>query len=141
MRIVQQAVSGLSGAPANTKIEFLRFLPVSIVTSIIDFGLLILLTEVGGVHYLMSAAIAFVAGQIWLYAMCVNWIFARLAAKNHASGFALFILLSLLALAATELIMWIATEDLGFYYILSKVVASALTSFSLFYVRKRVLFS
>lgn len=129
------------GKAKNTQVEFLRFLPVGGVTSLIDFGLLILLTEYAGLHYLLSGAIAFLAGQLWSYGMCVTWVFARRSHETHTSRFLKFLTLSLIGLAATELSLWYFTESAGLHYLLSKVITSAGTSLVLFVARKRLLFS
>jgi putative flippase GtrA len=129
------------GKASSTRVEFLRFLPVGGVTTIIDFGLLILLTEAFGVHYLISAAVGFIAGQIWSYVICVKWIFARFSADNHVSGFTLFLMVSFIGLAITEFCLWYLTEQLELYYLFSKVVASGLSFLTLFFIRKRLLFS
>jgi putative flippase GtrA len=129
------------GKPAHTGIEFVRFLPVGAVTTVIDFGTLILLTEHFHVHYLLSAAIGFLLGQVWSYYMCINWIFAKSRITSHVSGFTYFIVLSVVGLVITELFLWFFTEQAGWYYIYSKILSSAVSFLTLFYVRKRFLFS
>ena len=131
----------LTGRARNTQIEFLRFLPVGGVTTIIDFGLLILLTEYFGIHYLISAAIAFTAGQLWSYVMCVNWVFARCSADTHLFRFVKFMTISLIGLLITEAFLWYFTEQAGLHYLLSKVIASSVSFLTLFMVRKKLLFS
>lgn len=129
------------GKPAHTGIEFVRFLPVGVITTIVDFGALILLTEHFHVHYLLSAAIGFLLGQIWSYYMCINWIFAKSSITSHVSGFTYFIVLSTIGLAITEAFLLFFTEYAGLFYIYSKIMASAASFLTLFYVRKRFLFS
>ncbi|MEA2701480.1 MAG: hypothetical protein QOE22_189 [Candidatus Parcubacteria bacterium] len=129
------------GKPSHTGIEFVRFLHVGVVTTLIDFGALILLTEHFHVHYLLSAAIGFLLGQIWSYYMCINWIFARSTITSHVSGFTYFLVLSVIGLAITELFLWFFTEEVGWFYLYSKILASAVSFLALFFVRKRFLFS
>ncbi|HEY4489255.1 MAG TPA: GtrA family protein [Candidatus Paceibacterota bacterium] len=129
------------GKAKNTRVEFLRFLPVGGVTSVIDFGILIILTEHFEVHYLLSAAVGFLAGQVWSYFMCVNWVFATCSVDGHTTRFGTFLLISMVGLAITEFFLWYFTEIAGLYYLLSKIIASAVAFLLLFFIRKKVLFS
>lgn len=129
------------GKPAHTGIEFVRFIPVGIVTTVVDFGALILLTEHFRVHYLLSAAIGFLLGQIWSYYMCIKWIFAKSAITSHVSGFTYFMILSVIGLFITEAFLLFFTEYAGLFYIYSKMMASAASFLTLFWVRKKFLFS
>ncbi|HEY0010340.1 MAG TPA: GtrA family protein [Candidatus Paceibacterota bacterium] len=129
------------GRPAHTGIEYLRFLPVSAVTSLIDFGVLILLTELASVHYLTSATIAFTAGQAWSYVVSVTWVFARMHARDHTHGFIMFLFLSCIGLVTTVFLLWVMTEHFGLYYLYSKIICSAITFQLLFVLRKKFLFS
>lgn len=129
------------GKPAHTGIEFVRFLPVGAVTTIVDFGALILLTEHFHVHYLLSAAIGFLLGQMWSYYMCITWIFAKSTITSHVSGFTYFMILSVIGLVITEVFLLFFTEYAGLFYIYSKIMASAASFLTLFYVRKKFLFS
>ncbi|HEX8591545.1 MAG TPA: GtrA family protein [Candidatus Paceibacterota bacterium] len=121
--------------------EFLRYLPLSLATSFIDIGILIFLTEVLAVHYLVSAAIGFVVGQIWAYFVSVKWVFARRKIQRHAAGFPIFLILSITGLFLVEVLLWFWTEEAGIYYIYSRLIVSAAVSFLLFIARKYLLFS
>jgi len=135
-------VEGLvTGKAKNTQVEFLRSLPVGLMITIIDFGLLILLTEHFHVHYLTSAAVGFLAGQLWSYFMCVHWVFAKCSDDSHASRFMKFLLISLIGLAITEVFLWYFTEKAEVFYVFSKMGASAVSSLVLFVMRKKLLFS
>ena len=127
------------GRPKNAKVAFARSIPVGIVTTIIDFGLLIYLTEFLGVHYLLSAVAGFVLSQVWAYVAHAFWVFGRF--DSHAKGLSIFLVISAAGLLVTEVSLWFATEQLGLYYVLSKVVVSALASLAMFFIRKRIVFS
>lgn len=131
----------LAGRRPGTFIEFLRYLPVSFATSAIDIGLLILLTEVLHMHYLVSAGIGFIAGQVWAYIASVKWVFGRRKIGNHTTGFAAFIVLSLMGLLLVEFLLWFWTEHAGVYYIYSRMIVSAAVALLLFTARKYLLFS
>lgn len=131
----------LESRRSGMSVEFFRYLPASFVTSGIDIGLLILLTEVAHMHYLVSAAIGFVAGQVWAYIASVRWIFVQRKINSHAGGFAAFIVLSIIGLFLVEFLLWFWTEHAGVYYIYSRMIVSAAVALLLFTARKYLLFS
>lgn len=139
--ITTQILKSYTGRRSETTHEFIRLLPVAAVTSVIDFGLLILLTEAFGLHYLTSAAIAFLAGQVWSYVMSVKWVFTRFSAPSHYAAFPPYLVLSAAGLLFTEVFLWAMTEHGGLYYLYSKMVTSATCFILLFFARKRLLFS
>lgn len=50
------------GASDNLLIQFVRYFFVGGFAFIVDFGLLYILTEYAGLHYLLSATLSFIAG-------------------------------------------------------------------------------
>jgi len=124
----------------NTLIQLLRYTFVGGIAFVVDFGLLVSLTEFIGIHYLISAAIAFMAGLVTNYIMSISWVFNQRSIKNKSAEFAIFGLIGLVGLAMTELIIWSATEKLLFHYIVSKIFATIIVYFFNFSVRKYVLF-
>ena len=124
----------------NTLIQLLRYTFVGGIAFVVDFGLLVSLTEFIGIHYLTSAAIAFMAGLVTNYIMSISWVFNQRSIKNKSAEFAIFGLIGLVGLAMTELIIWSATEKLLFHYIVSKIFATIIVYFFNFSVRKYVLF-
>ena len=63
------------GASDNLLIQFVRYFFVGGFAFIIDFGLLYILTEYAGLHYLLSATLSFIAGLVVNYIISCIWVF------------------------------------------------------------------
>ena len=58
----------------NWFIQFFRYFFVGGFAFVVDYGLLVLLTEVFGLHYLVSATISFIAGLVVNYLLSTSWV-------------------------------------------------------------------
>jgi putative flippase GtrA len=106
----------------------------------LDFGVLALLTEVAGLHYLVSAAIAFLVGTTLSYVLSVAWVFDTRRVASKTAEYALFVLVGAVGLALNEGLLWLFTEPLGLHYLLAKMVAATVIFGWNFGARKLLLF-
>ena len=120
--------------------ELARSIPVSLVSFGLDFGLLALLTEVCRIPYLISAAISFTAGMTLSYLLSILWVFSVRRAKSRAAEYGLFALIGLIGLGMNEALLWLFTQPLGIFYLISKIIAASIVFFWNFLTRKYVLF-
>ena len=65
-------------------VQFVRYLIVGTVAFVADFGVLLVLTESCHLHYLRSAALAFLIGMAVNYALSVTWVFKVRVVKKPA---------------------------------------------------------
>ena len=111
----------------STLLQFLRYLIVGGVSFITDALMLRLCERVFGLHYLCSAAVGFLFGVTVNYILSGLLAFAGQKARvGKTAELFIFLIISVLGLAWTELLMWLFTEKAGFHYMLSKVIAAAL---------------
>ncbi len=128
------------GATDSTLIQLFRYLFVGGTAFVVDFGSLWFLAGVVGIHYLVAAALAFILGLVTNYALSIRWVFSSRTMGNRLLEFTVFGAIGLVGLGLNELVIWQCTESLGFYYLVSKVVASAIVLFWNFFARKYALF-
>lgn len=128
------------GKTDNTLLQLFRYTFVGGFAFVVDFGLLFVLTEYAGFLYLVSAAVAFVAGLLVNYALSKLWVFSRTNYSNRLVEFLLFALVGIIGLGLTEVFMWCFTTLLGLYYILSKVITTAIVYLWNFFGRKYLIF-
>ncbi len=124
----------------NLLIQLFRYLLVGGTAFVVDFGLLLGLTEWYGVHYLFAAALSFVAGLTVNYLLSIRWVFSEHTLHSRATEFSLFALIGVAGLGLNEAIIWLATECLRFHYLASKIIAAAVVFFWNFLARKYLLF-
>jgi putative flippase GtrA len=130
-----------TGKASGLALQLFRYFFVGGAAFLVDYGSLWLLTDVCGLHYLLSAAIAFILGLICNYVLSTAWVFDNNKLKNRWMEFAVFALIGIIGLGLNELIMYVGTDVLHMHYMLSKLVSTALVFFWNFFARKFVLFN
>lgn len=124
----------------KTSIQFLRYIFVGGAAFIVDIGSLYLLTDVFGINYLISAAIAFILGLIANYILSISWVFNKRTLKNRPIEFGVFAVIGIIGLGLNEFFIWFFTAEIGFYYLISKIISAGIILFWNFFARKYVLF-
>ena len=124
---------------SNTKILFSQIIKFGFVGGtafVIDAGLLFLLTEFCGIHYLISGMISFTASVIYNYILSVKWVFDAKKDANKTQEFIVFIVLSVIGLGINQLFMWLFVDMMHIYYMLSKIIATVIVMVYNFITRK-----
>ena len=115
--------------------QILKFGVVGGIAFLIDYGIMIFLTEVFKIPSLISAAISFTVSVIFNYIASIKWVFDANKEKNSKiKELVVFILLSVLGI--NEFIMWILDKQFGVYYMISKIVATFIVMCYNFITRK-----
>lgn len=116
--------------------QIIKFGFVGGTSFLIDAGILFLLTEFVGVHYLISGAISFTASVIYNYILSIKWVFDAKEDVNKVQELAVFIGLSVIGLSLNQLFMWLFVDIFHIYYMLSKIIATAIVMVYNFVTRK-----
>ena len=130
-----------TGRTSDTLVQLFRYGFVGGAAFVVDYGSLWFLTEVCGMHYLLSAAIAFILGLTTNYLLSTRWVFSDSRLENRWAEFAVFALIGVVGLGLNELIMWAGTDLMHLHYMLSKVISTAIVFFWNFFARKFILFN
>ncbi|MCB1758887.1 MAG: GtrA family protein [Gammaproteobacteria bacterium] len=126
-----------SSIPEN---ELLRYFLASGFALGVDYGTLLLLTEVVGLHYLVSAAIGFMLGLVSVYLLSIHWVFTtRRVQKSHHEAL-IFAIIGFGGLGINELGLYLLTEALMLHYAVSKLLVTGLVFGWNFGIRKILLF-
>lgn len=103
---------------------------------LIDYGVMIALTELVGIHYLISSGISFAVSVIYNYILSVTWVFEVDKAKDKRKEFMLFTALSIIGLGLNQVLMWGFVDGLHVFYMLAKIVVTAIVMVYNFVTRK-----
>ena len=125
----------------NILAELARYSVVGGVAFVADFGSLYVFTDLLGVYYLLSAALAFFLGLIVNYRLSVCWVFETRSVGSQRKEFVIFLTIGLVGLALNELFMWWATGMMGLHYMRSKAVSTGFVYLWNFFARKYILFN
>ncbi|MBZ5725615.1 MAG: GtrA family protein [Acidobacteriia bacterium] len=129
------------GSTGSVLHQFARYLVVGGLAFAADFGSLYLLTEFAGLHYLVSAAAAFLLGLATNYALSRIWVFDRRTMENSAMEFLVFAAIGVVGLGFNEGIIWFVREKIHFHYLVAKLVSAAIVLVWNFGARRWLLFS
>jgi len=125
----------------KTVFQLLRYGFVGGVAFVADYGLLWVLTEEAGLQYLVSAAVAFVAGLTVNYLLSNLIVFRSHRLESRIAEFVVFAVIGVIGLGLNEAIMYCCSEMIGIHYMLSKLVSTVTVFFWNFFARKIALFS
>lgn len=116
--------------------QFMKFGVVGVIAFVIDYGLMIFLTEVFGVPYLISATISFAVSVIFNYVASMRYVFKRKDDMSRRREFIIFIILSVIGLGLNDLFMWLLVDFATIDYRISKIVVTFLVAIWNFVTRK-----
>ena len=125
----------------NLFIQLFRYTLVGGLAFVVDFGLLFFLTEYVRLHYLISATISFLAGLLVNYVISTQWIFRDSNIKNKKVEFILFGLIGVIGIILNNVIIYLFTDVVGLYYMLSKLVTAIIVYMWNFLGRRYFLFN
>ena len=120
-------------------IQFFRYIFVGGTAFIVDFGFLYFFSDICGIYYLISAILSFIISVLVNYVMSTKWVFNQENIDNRLIEFNLFILISTIGLVFTEVLLYLFTDVLGLYYLVSKIIAAIIVLFWNF-IARRIMF-
>ena len=123
----------------KTVTQAAKYLVVGGTCTIVDMGLLYVLTEYAGIYYVLAAALSFTTGVTLNYFMCTGWIFEESKIKNKGVEILLYFVISIIGLLINVTGIWLLTNFLALHFMLSKFLATALTLIWNFCSRKYLL--
>lgn len=103
---------------------------------VIDYGIMIALTEVVGINYLISSRISFAVSVIYNYILSVRWVFEVEKNGDKRKEFIVFIVLSLIGLALNQLLMWVTVSGIHIFYMVAKILVTVVVMIYNFITRK-----
>ena len=116
--------------------QVIRFGIVGAVATIIDYGLMVALTELVGLLYLLSCAISFLISVIVNYILSIRFVFTPNKNISKTVELVVFILLSAIGLGINQAIMWFTVEQIKISYLIAKIVATGIVMIYNFISRK-----
>lgn len=116
--------------------QFMKFGVVGVIAFIIDFGVMVFLTEVFAVPYLISTTIAFTVSVIFNYVASMRYVFVRKDDMSRRREFIIFVLLSAIGLVLNDVFMWLLVDFFFIDYRISKIITTVLVAIWNFVSRK-----
>ena len=120
--------------------QFLKFGVVGAVAFAIDYGILMLLSQVVGWDPLPSSVVSFVVSLLFNYVASMHFVFDRRDDLSRRRELVLFVALSVIGLGINSAVIWAGTAALGDGAVAvtaTKLVATVVVAVWNFVSRKR----
>ena len=121
--------------------ETWKYFLASAAALMVDYGVMVGLTELAHVHYLISAAFGFSAGLVVNYLLSVTVVFSERRIADRRIEFIGFVLIGLMGLALNEGLMKLFVETVGLGYAVAKIPATGVGFVFNFGLRRVALFT
>lgn len=116
--------------------QIMKFGVVGVIAFVIDFGVMVFLTEVFGIDPVISATVSFIISVIFNYAASMRYVFSHREGMSRTREFIIFVVLSAIGLGINDLLIWAGTDLAPFDYRLVKIFATAVVMIWNFVTRK-----
>lgn len=116
--------------------QLMKFGVVGGIAFLIDYGLMVALTELCGINYLISATISFTVSVVFNYFASMRYVFRHKEGMSRRREFVIFVVLSIIGLGINNVLMWIGTGLFGITYLITKIFATAAVTIYNFVTRK-----
>ena len=116
--------------------QIMKFGVVGVIAFVIDFGVMVFLTEVFGIDPVISATVSFIISVIFNYAASMRYVFSHREGMSRTREFVIFVVLSVIGLGINDLLIWAGTDLASFDYRLVKIFATAVVMVWNFVTRK-----
>lgn len=113
----------------------------STISYLINLAIVIVMTDLFGVHYLLSSIAGYASIVITSYIFSVTWIFTERKIASRGKEFVAFTLITIFAMLMNLVSMWFFTGYLHWHYVVSNVVTNFLATFWGYVPKKLFLFS
>ena len=120
----------------NTFIQFFRYIFVGGIAAVVNIGMLYVFTDICNLHYLISNILAFILGLVTNYILSKRFVFQDDVSMSKSKEFALYAIIGVLGLGIDTLFMWIFTSVASLYYMISKLISTAIVFIWNFGARK-----
>lgn len=92
--------------------QILKFGVVGFVCFLIDFGITTGLTNLFGVHYLISKFLGFVISAVVNYILSIKFVFTQKKEMDKKKEFTVFLILSAIGLVINEIVMYVCIDGI-----------------------------
>lgn len=107
--------------------EFIKFAIVGVVNTAINLSVLYVLTEFFGLWYILSSLLAFLVAVTNSFIMNTLWTFKSNIKHKTATKYTKFFIVSAITALFNIFFLYVFTEFFGLWYMLSQLIAIALT--------------
>lgn len=137
--VKEDANSGTQSPMRRLVAQLMKFGVVGIIAFVIDYGVMVALTELLGLNPVLSATISFTVSVVFNYVASMRYVFTHRDGMSRRREFVIFVVLSVIGLGLNDLLMWLGTDTIGIDYRIVKIGATAIVMVYNFVTRRVLL--
>ena len=118
-----------------------RYLAAGGSAAVVDLGLLYAFTEWFGLHYLLSAVLAFIAAFCVSFFLQKFWTFQDHSVERVHAQVVLYFVIAVGNLGLNTLLMYFFVEQLHFWYFSAQIIVGALIACGSFFIARNFVFN
>jgi len=120
----------------NIFLQLLRYGFVGGIAAVVNIGMLYVFTDILSINYILGNVISFILGLIVNYILSKKTVFKKQTSISKSKEFILYALIGVLGLGVDTLLLWIFTDKMNMYYMVSKIISTILVFIWNFGARK-----
>ena len=118
-------------------LQFCKFGVVGILSLFVDYGLMVFLVEIVGVDYFRASALSYTFSVLVNYVLSMRFVFQGREDMSRTKEATIYFILSFIGLGLNQLLMWIAVDVIGIFYVIAKVMSTFMVTWYNFASRKK----
>lgn len=116
--------------------QIMKFGVVGVIAFVIDYGVMVFLTEVFNLNPVVSATVSFTVSVVFNYIASMRYVFSHRENMSKRREFVIFVILSVIGLLINDALMWAGTDLVAIDYRIVKIFATAVVMVWNFVSRK-----
>lgn len=111
-------------------LQYAKFAVVGITSLMVDYGVLVFLTEntAFGLDYFQASAFSYTLSIFVNYILSMKYVFHGKEDMSRMKEASIFFVLSLIGLFLNQMVMWFTVECLGIYYAVAKLLSTLMVT-------------
>lgn len=121
-------VGGACSAAATDPVFIVRYLGMGVISTILNFGVFILTTQLWNVWYVYASILAFLTRSVGKFLLIRTWLFGARIPGHPLLHLAQFVALEAIGLGLSVVFLALFVELLGLLPVIGLIATSAITS-------------
>lgn len=131
----------LAKSSDNLLIQLFRYTIVGGLSFLVDYALLIFLTEIAGFNIIVSATVSFIAGLSVNYYISTRWVFHNSNISDKRLEFLIYALVGVAGLVLNDLALYLFTDFIEIHYAIAKPLTATIVYGWNFFARRYIIFN
>ena len=123
-----------------TKTQFTKFAIAGLIFAVVNILILYILTDFLGIYYILSSIIAFILGSTGNFLLNKKWTFKEKMRHDLLNKYIKAMSVNASAVIITIALLFILTEFLNIYYLISQTIAMIVAFIANFIGNKKIVF-